>query len=557
MSYAHIPPLGRVTVDGAISVGVNIKSQVPQVPGMPALATPTDTLNQIMASSPDVASIEGDWAPAIDAAAKIGMPSSEVMKDPGKAASYMVTALPIVMDAAGVKGTGADIAQVAAGFAPQVGALVDGHPGPLVVAGIKTGAAYGCQQLGIPPDIGNITIDAIASGEFSDQTLIAAGGLGGAVGGSALCSLIGIPPCVGGFVGGAAGKFVGGFVSSALHIGRSSDEKKAAREAARKLEAQAASELNSVRQQYAAMLLPSRGTWWAKFDNIIDNFSLQWQALECNITHVRFPLLWSGTGNVNPFFVYPYQASLCARAPNKNLSKGTGCLNSKGILSTVTERGCPEPYGCPYPTFPTIGSDPTTERVLQAFAAYDIWWAPPENRQPIDQAWVDSLPKPNDRPRDQTLAHRGIFAGRTWAEGIAALISGKNGCTTHACRVQSDKNLALGFAQYKAELTAVATEALSLDGVTAAAMRIAGDMTSSAGIYYAAQQINANRSSVINRDYTRLLAASKDHADLIMSENAKLKKAIDTGVILNRVVNYGVLGVGATLFALALTKGRR
>lgn len=557
MSYASIPSLGALTASGVLNVGASINSSAPQVPGMPALSTPTDTMNQIMASSPDAKSVEGDWAPAMDAAASIGMPNAEMMGDPGKATAFMMQAMPTVMQAAGITGPAADIAQVASGFAPQVGALVDGHPGPLVMAGIKTGAAYGCQELGIPPDIGNITVDAIAAGEFSEETLIAAGGLGGAVGGSALCSLVGIPPCIGGFVGGTAGKLVGGFVGSALNVGRSSADKKAAREAQKALEAQAAGQLASIRAQYVDMVRANRGVWWAKFDNVIDNFSLQWQALECNITRVRFPLLWSGTGTVNPYFLYPYAASTCARPPNRNLSKGTGCLNSKGLLSVVTESGCPEPYGCPYPTFPTIGSDPYNERVLQAFAAYDIWWVPPESRSAIDQLWLDSLPKPNDFPTDPTTRHRGIFAGKTWTEGIADLQAGKNGCTTHACRVRSDSEMALGFSAYKAALSAVVAEALSLDGVNAAAMRIAGDMTSTAGIYYAAQKINANKSAAINKDYPKLLAQSKTDSSLIIAENTKLKKAIDGGRVINSAVNYGALGIGAILLAGAIARSRR
>ncbi len=569
MSYAYFGQSGLgASADFSLDIQAQIKGALPPIAGGLPLPLPSDTLNQIMQSSPVAASIASDWAPAIDAVVRSGISYDDITKSPGKAIEVMATALPVVLEAAGVGGTPADIAQIAAGLAPQVGELIDGHPGPLVLAGVKTGAAYGCKQLGIPPEIGNITIDAIADGEISEQTLIAAGGLGGAVGGAAICSLIGIPPCIGGYIGGMAGKFVGGAVSDLLHLGMGKSEREAARQARLKLEGAMRGELSGLRNAYINMTLGSRGTWWANFDHIIDNLSMQWQAIECAglppnpsgdtpVTYGRIPLLWSGIGTVNPFFLYPFSASTCARPLNQNLSRGTGCLNSRGLLSSVTEIGCRQPYGCPYPSFPALGAkDMWEERVVQAFAAYDIWWVPPGSRKAIDDQWPALFPTGDMKPRDLDVRrHQG---GRSWVTYLADIQTMRDTkCQSNACKAPLDREHGTTLERYKADLSVTAADALSLDAVSGALMRISGDLTMTAGIYAAAAAINANRTALAQGKLDLALSRQKNDASLLKTENQRLASAITNGRRVNALANYGMLAMGALLLGGAALSGRK
>lgn len=549
-----------------VDLQATIQGKLPPVAGGMPLPDPQATLNQIIQTSPTASSIASDWAPALDAVASVGVNFGDISKSPGKAVEVMMGALPTVLDAAGVGGTAADIASIAQGFAPQVGALIDGHPGPLVLAGIKTGAAYGCKELGIPPDIGNITIDAIMSGEISDETLIAAGGMGGAVGGSAICSLIGIPPCIGGYIGGLAGKFVGGAIADILHIGMSKAERERLRQERLKLESAIRGQLNSMRQAYVNLISASRAAWWAKFDHVVDNVSLQWQALECAglppqkpIQYARFPLLWQGRGTVNPWFVYPFNKSGCTRPINQNLSRGTGCLNAKGILANVTEGGCPEPYGCPYPTFPyTFGAGAAIdERVLQAFAAYDVWWVPDSDRKAIDDQWLEILAKPDSRPHDSGVANHAAMYGLTWTQAIANRSEQKKSCSSHACRVGVDNDVAKMMGWYKDDLTATAAQALSLDGVNAALLRITGDLTTTAGIYAAAASANAMRSAMAQKNLLAAVAKTKSDAELIVRLNREYKESIQSGKRKNGLINYGMLAAGVLLAGGAMYATRK
>lgn len=562
VSYAVVRGLG---LSANLNIQAEIQGKLPPIPGGMPMALPSDTLNQIIQSSPAASSIASDWGPALDAVASSGIRPEDIAKSPGKATQVMITALPMVMDAAGIGGTPSDIAQVAAGFAPQVGQLIDGKPGPLVLAGIKTGAAYGCKELGIPPDIANITIDSIAEGEISQKTLEAAGGLGGAVGGAALCSLIGIPPCIGGFVGGQAGKLLGGALSDLLHIGIGKADREAQRQARLKLESAMRGELSALRTAYINMTLGARGTWWANLDHIIDNVSMQWQAIECAgfppnpsgdtpVTYGRMPLLWSGIGTVNPFFLYPFSASTCARPLNQNLSRGTGCLNSKGLLSSVTELGCRQPYGCPYPSFPALGAGDWEERVVQALAAYDIWWVPPPGRKAIDDQWASLFPVPDARPRDPNVyAH---VRHNTWVGYLANLTETRGKCTTNRCKAPLDQEHGRTLEWYKSDLAMTSAEALSMEAISAAMMRISGDLATTAGIYAAAGAINANRTALAQGNLSRALAKQKDDASLIMRENGNLSKAIAHGRHVNSITNYGMLAMGALLLGKAVLGGK-
>src|SRR6185295_11573445 len=246
MSYAYT----GFGSEASINVSAVINGKIPPIAGGLPLETLKETLDQIVASSPAIQQVKQDWGPAMDIAGKLNIPYGDIAKNPSLAVQFMMGALPTLLEAAGIDGAPADIAAVASGFAPQIGALARGHTTPLVMAGIKTGAAYGCRELGIPPDIGNITIDAVLAGELTDKTLVAAGGLGGAIGGSALCSLIGVPPCIGGYIGGFAGKLAGGALAGVLSIGGGKAEREAKRAERAKLEAAIRGQLDSIRQQY-------------------------------------------------------------------------------------------------------------------------------------------------------------------------------------------------------------------------------------------------------------------------------------------------------------------
>lgn len=372
-------------------------------PGGPPMPTPADTFNQILASSPIAADVSAAWAPINDAVkGASALPPNfyeEIQKDPKAAANAAVSGLaqtlPDVLGNIGIDpGSYGD--QMLTAAAGNLGTLAKGDAAPLLHAAIATSASYACQSIGIPPQLGTLAVDTVWNGQITSGTLEAAGAVAGSIAGAALGSYVGIPPVIGAFVGSILGKSVGDVVADVFGIGG-----KEARDAMRSEWASVASsiegQMNGVRDQYINLLIAHRGEYWATFDRIIDNISYQWQSFECNFAHSRFPLLWSGNSNVNPFFLYKYTPSLCGQPINQNLSRGTGCLNTNGILPNITGGGCGAIYGCPYPQFPDMGTnDPYRERVVQAFAAYDIWWVPPEQRQAIDQQWVQYFAQPGD-----------------------------------------------------------------------------------------------------------------------------------------------------------------
>lgn len=395
MSYAVIPPRGALGEDLPRDLSL-LKT------GLAPMPTPADTFNQILASSPIPDEVKAEWAPinaAVSGSPLANLNFDEIQKDPSKAINGLAQAMPDVLGNMGIDpgDLGSQLLTIAAG---NVGTLVNGQPGPVVHAAIATSASYACLAVGIPPELGTLAVDAVWNGEINENTIEAAGAVTGAIAGGALGCFIGLPPIIGAFIGSIAGKAVGSLMSDVFDVGYES-AKKAAQAEWNSLFSSTQNQLTGVRDQYINILMAHRGEYWALFDRIIDNISFQWQVLECNSTYARFPLLWSGSGNVNPYFLYPFTPSLCATPINQNLSRGTGCLNSKGTLPNVLGGGCGAIYGCPYPAFPDMGTnDPYRERVVQAFAAYDIWWVPPEQRQAIDSQWAQFFAQPGNVSTD-------------------------------------------------------------------------------------------------------------------------------------------------------------
>ncbi len=524
--------------------------------GSSAPSTPSETSAMIQGSVPTAAQVDSEWGPFMEAAKTFNFnPSSEMA--PSAAVEFLMRAMPAIFESTGIGGPGmAQLAQFASGTSTEFGALARGEYKPLAMVAIKAGAAYACYNLGVDPRVGELTVEVIKDGEFTNKDLEAAGAVGGSIGGATLAGVIGVPPAIGGFVGGLAGQAAGAAVASALKIGGGKTEREQKR---RELQARVAAmrgQLGQMRDQMAQNLIIARGEWWSKFDHMVDNFSLQWQGLECNQAFARFPLLWTGDGL--PFFRHPFDASLCAGPVNRNLARGTGCLQN-GMLLPIINRGgqCSRVYGCEYPVFPSLGaSDVWNERVCQAFAAYDIWWQPPgEKRRAVDDLWARSLPSPDARAADPSV--RSHMRNESYATFLANQLKAKEGCRSHECRVNADRSLGSAFGSYQAELLGVSSEALSMAGIESAAIRIDHDLVSTASTYAAAAVINAERSSLVKGSLTKAIGGEKRAADLIVKSAASLRQSASFGRGLNHVVNYGMLLTGGALLGAALMKGRR
>jgi hypothetical protein len=560
MGYVHIPRAISgfgATTEASASASASGSASVSE--------TPSESYANIIGTAPTADQIQADWQPAMDAVAKYKM---EPTGDIDKNVQFMMSAMPMIVTAIGGKNveTTQALAMFANGTSPELTAVMHGDVKPMAIIALKAGAAYGCSYIGIPPELGMVTVDVLKDGEITDKDFEAAGGVGGAIGGAALAGFFGVPPSIGGFVGGKVGQLAGGVVADSLKIGGGRAEREAKRKERLAAEAIVRGELTAIRAQFSDMISLKRGEWWSFFDRVVETFGMQWQNLEC-AAFTRFPLLWEGGNGGMPFFDHPYDASTCTRPINKNLSRGIACLNTKSLLpfrSLVQNPrrpagekyvDCKMPIGCPYPSFPPLGASEWSERVTQAFAAYDIWWQPSPERGPIDEAWVNALPTPDQRPRDAAMLRS--MGGLSWTAFIAKRSSEKKGCKSHACRVNVDHDIGIAIDAYKAELSAVADAALSFEAINAAAMRIAGDMTRTAGIYAAAVKISASKLELRRGDLDRVLARSKADAELIRKSAGDLQRALEHGQRMNRLVNYGMLVAGGALFAGSLIKVAR
>jgi hypothetical protein len=145
----------------------------------------------------------------------------------------------------------------------------------------------------------------------------------------------------------------------------------------------------------------------------------------------------------------------------------------------------------------------------------------------------------------------------TYTAFLARRAKEKEGCRSHDCRVNADRDMALAFGGYKNELSFVAEQALSFEGINAAGMRIANDMVWTAGVYVAAQQVNAERSALISGNLGRALGKQKRYSDLLLSSNKALRQAAIRGRRMNTAINWGMLALGGVLLGGAAMKGRR
>lgn len=596
MSYVIFPQMLGLGASGSIGA---------------LLETPGQTLEQIALSTPTRAQVANDWAPAMDAMHSMPVPSSLENNIVG-AASFMEKSVREVANATGIPASARDIAAVAQGLGPAAGQLINGNPGPLMLTGVKVGAAYGAAALGVSPEIATMTIEALSDGELSQSDFEAAGAVAGAVAGAAVCSMIGIPPCIGGWLGAQFGQLIGSTIGRLLFGGKSEREER------RRLYQQDMKtfegQLDAIRSQYAALIQNKRGEWWSAFDRILENLGVQWQDAECSEIGQRFPLLWQGAPNpfVNPGLFRdpsnaPYMAKMIARMagegcplPNKNLSRGTGCLDLKGMLASGTILGCKQPYGCPYPSFPGTGGGAAgmDERVVQAFAAYDIWWQLPGDRQRIDQAWIDALPKPGDLLDEHCLstpenvdAYKNLAntyyngAGQlcmkpegrriSYTEALAKTEERKRGCKdltrqagpahiTISATERTITNCRNGYGDrinylrrvFPEHCAMVTDEALSFEAVNAASMRISSDLTQSIAIYSASRRVNENRSNLIRADLSRAVSKDQANGKLMLKMNDMVVEAGKRGRRLNKIINYGGVAIGAAILAGAVLKGR-
>jgi hypothetical protein len=145
----------------------------------------------------------------------------------------------------------------------------------------------------------------------------------------------------------------------------------------------------------------------------------------------------------------------------------------------------------------------------------------------------------------------------TYTSFIADQTAGRKGCKSDTCRNNIDRAIKYALDLYKAELLKVFEQALSIEAINGAAMRISGDMSRTAGIYGAANRINADRSAAIQGKVGRILTSQGKAADVIMKANAKVRDAERYGKILNGLANYGPLAVGGLLLGGALWKRTR
>lgn len=414
----------------------------------------------------------------------------------------------------------------------------------------RTSAVAACRQLGIPPELGTATVDALSDGEFTSADVESIGGVAGGMGGSYLCGMIGIPPQLGGFVGSFAGKLVGGLVSDALNIGGGSSEREARLKAEKQARAAVRKQLNTIRNQYSSLVMPLiRNIYWQTFDNMLGDIEELWQISECSTgtdasSPMRFPLLWGSSGmlsglpsNVDPFLRRPFDASRCPPL-DYTLSQNPALCLQNSWITPGNASGCPSVFGCPYPSFPNLGAAPA-ERVAQAFAAHNMWWVQGQNRDANTKAWQENLPHPPS----------------SIVNDIARWTERKSRCASDACRRGIDGDIEQAVKKYDTILQAYVAEA-GPTRLFATGMLVQSDIIASASVYAVANSIRANaaqlRSGKLDR-FSRLLAQSPAK---IQSAERKAKAAAIAGTLMNGALNVGVPALGALLIYKGI-RGRR
>lgn len=424
----------------------------------------------------------------------------------------------------------------------------------LCVTFAKTVAVAACKQLGIPPEIGTTTLDALSDGEFTSSDVESIGGVAGGMGGTFVCGLIGLPPQLGGYLGSYAGKIVGSLVSDVLDIGGGKAEreererqKRQARDAVRK-------QLQTIRGQYQTLVMPLvRTLYWESFDHLLEDLENFWEKTECTtgiegvIAPVRFPLLWGVNGLGQglgardvPFLRYQYQGSGCP-PQNYTLSRDATLCTSRALIPPGAASGCPSMFGCPYPTFPSLGAG-GAERVAQAFAAYNVWWLQPANRQANTEAWKNALPQPS--------AHT--------VNAIASRGAQRQNCESARCRSNADRDIAAYVSGYNTTLSN-AVEQAGPNSILAIGMAIQSDIVATGGAYASAAQIRIQKNALREGRLDRVRAVWDRMGDPSALRSAERKVSLSKayGVTANAALNYGLPALGAVLLGSALLGRRR
>jgi len=415
----------------------------------------------------------------------------------------------------------------------------------------RCSAVAACKQIGIPPEIGTATVDALADGEFTNRDVEAIGGVAGGMGGSYVCGLIGLPPQLGGYIGSFAGKVIGGLVSDVLGIGGGSAEREERRRQEEEMRRAIRKELESIRGQYQSMVVPLvRTLYWEVFDRMLADLENFWEKTECTtgvegvLPPVRFPLLWGTSGLVQgiaptdeQFLRYGFDASRCP-PPNYALTRNPALCLGPRLIQPGTASGCPSMFGCPYPSFPALGGG-GGERVAQAFAAYNVWWMQPQNRPANTDAWKAALPEPPARIVN--------FIARRTRE--------RQGCKSNECKRYADRDIGNAIGQYN-EILGAAVERAGPNPVLGIGMRIQADIVATGSVYAAGTAMRAERNAIRTGNTARIKQIMGRIGDpkyvATLQRNVELSRAY--GAVTNGLLNYGLPALGAVLLGAALMR---
>lgn len=412
-----------------------------------------------------------------------------------------------------------------------------------------TAAFNVCKQLGIPPEIGTMTVESLADGELTSRDVQSMGGLSGGIAGSYLGGLIGIPPQLGGFVGGYLGKMLGGGVSDLLGIGGGRAEREERRRAEREARQQVRGMLEQVRGQYQQLVPPSRTIFWMVFDDALKQIENEWEQAEC-LAGTIFPILWGASSgprldlrpDEDPFLRYAFYASRCP-PPNQALWRNPKqCVSFSQPIEPGTRQGCPSVFRCPYPSFPNLGAG-DVERVAQAFAAYNFWWIQPPSRGPNTDAWVRNVPRADDR----TVAY------------IARLIEVKSRCASDRCRLIQDGGISQSIDRYKTGALDPYLEQAGPGRLLESAIRVQADVATSAAAYRALYQLRGNGRMFrdnVGEALRRAVDRNRRDAEIVMAQQGKLLRDERLGKTIGALLNYGVPAAGALMLAGALWRRR-
>lgn len=419
---------------------------------------------------------------------------------------------------------------------------------------VRTSAVAACKQLGIPPEIGTATVDALADGEFTSRDVESIAGVAGGMGASYLCGLIGIPPQLGGYIGSYAGKVVGSLVSDALSIGGGKAEREERERQTRAMRDAVRKQLQAIRGQYQTMVVPLvRTLYWEVFDRMLADLENFWEKTECTtgvegvLPPVRFPLLWGASGLAQGlsaqderFLRYGYDASRCP-PPNYALTKDAALCVSPRLISPGTASGCPSMFGCPYPSFPELGAG-GAERVAQAFAAYNVWWMQPgENRTRNTDAWKAAMPEP---PSDIVN-----FIARRSQE--------RQGCASDRCRQYADRDIAGRISRYN-DILGAAVQQAGPNHILEIGMRIQADIISTGAVYASATALRAEKNAIRAGNMSRVGKIMGRIGDPRYVESLQRNVTLSRfyGAALNGTLNFGLPALGAVLLGKAFF-GRR